>query len=653
MSRVAAVLEPEVDLRLGQMAVQAGLLSPEHLEVALQEQARGVQRGRKKPRRLGVILAEKKFLSDTVILRLLEEQEALLLVRERRRREDALLGRILVDADLAPATRVEECLALQEQALRAGAEKPQPLGDLLVARGYATKEDVGCALELQARTRLSCGTCRTEYGTDEIFRAALDECPSCRGALEVLLPPEKAAPSTPVPPEKPLDFGRYQVLRQVGQGAMGAVYEALDGELERKVALKVIRRDLKPGEKAKPDEVERFVREARLAAQLPRHPNIVSVYESGEESGRRYIAMEFVEGRTFAEWRQTSAVPLRKQVRILRDVALAVEHAHRHNVLHRDLKPGNILIDAQERPYVADFGLARSVNEEDHSGLISGTPDYMSPEQARGLPDLDGRCDVFALGAMLYEILSERPPFKGRTREETLRKLLSGESIPPPGRLSRFRPFSTVDSEIEDISLRALSPERSGRTPTARAFAEELDRWLLEKEKAARLALKSSWIPGGRKLWIAAGAVGLVSLLLGAFVVRAASSFPADRDLRRAESSARAGREEEALGLYGGILRQDPGHLAARAGRDSLLLRLVSDTVRDTDKAQAALEQARLDLSRCAGRLKEATLANEGRLRDELAEAESRVREADQRLAKARQRLGALLRQSEGIPKSS
>ena len=572
---------------------------------------------------------------------------------ERRRREDALLGRILVDADLAPATRVDECLALQEEALRAGTEKPQRLGDLLVARGYATKEDVGCALDLQSRTRLFCGTCRTEYGTDEIFREALDECPSCRGALEVLLPLEQAAPSTPVPAEKLQSFGRYQVLRQVGQGAMGAVYEALDGELERKVALKVIRRDLKPGQKAKPDEVERFVREARLAAQLPRHSNIVSVYESGEEGGRRYIAMEFVEGQTFADWRRTSAVPLRKQVRILRDVALAVEHAHRHNVLHRDLKPGNILVDAQDRPYVADFGLALSVSEGDRSGLISGTPDYMSPEQARGLSNLDGRCDVFALGAMLYEILSERPPYRGRTKEETLRKLLSGESVPPPGHLSRFRPFSTVDAQIEEISLRALRPERSRRTPTARAFAEELDRWLLEKEKAARRALKSSWISGGRKLWMAVGAVGLVSLLLGAFVVQAASSFPADRDLRRAENSARAGREDEALGLYSGILRREPGHLAARAGRDGLLLRLVSDAVRDTEKAQAALEHARLDLSRAAGRLKEATLANEGHLRDELAQAELRVRESEQRLEKSRQRLGSLLRQSEGIPKSS
>ncbi|HLY76052.1 MAG TPA: serine/threonine-protein kinase, partial [Planctomycetota bacterium] len=553
MSLGTTGLEPRLDLRLGQMAVRKGHLTAAQLQEALEEQARGVRRGRKRPRRLGVILAEKKFMTDTVILALLEEQEARLLSEQRRRREDVLLGRILVDALLIEVSQVEECLALQAQALEAGAEVPL-LGDLLVEKSYASRALIDQALELQAKVHLCCTACDQEQRISELPADSLDQCPACGGPLEALLEPdiEPQAADPSSPPSDPLEevssIGRYRVIRPLGQGAMGTVYEALDPELGRKVALKILRHDLEPGAGSTASEVNRFLREAKLVANLPRHAHIVAVYETGEQAGRHYIAMERIEGATFSEWRRKGGIPLRKQVRILRDIALAIQHAHDHGVLHRDLKPGNILVDAGERPYVVDFGLARTVapGSEDRPGLVCGTPDYMSPEQAQGSRDLDGRCDVYALGAMLYEVLSGKPPWKGAHPDEILLKLRSGESPPPPGRAARFRSFSSVDAGIEQICQRAIAAKVSDRTATARTLATELTLWMEAKDKASRDALRGAGKWTRRRILILTAGAGLLAIAL-AVGLRPAGLSPAQRELRRCEEYVRRARFQEAL----------------------------------------------------------------------------------------------------------
>ena len=643
--------EAKLDLRLGRLAVAKGRITRAQLDEALAEQARGVQRGRKKPRPLGVILAEKRFLTDAQVRELLEEQEARLLAEERRQREDRLLGRILVDGALVDAARVEECLQAQSRAIEEGEDPPPPLGELLIRKGYASDTDIEQALDLQTKVRLTCASCGKDCAIEDLNVESMDRCPSCGGPLEAQAsepepepepPPPPPAPPPPEPAPAP-DLGtisHYQVLRKIGEGGVGAVYEALDTQLNRKVALKILRSDLREGAGAGEKEVRRFVREAQLAANLPKHPHIVAVYEIGDQDGCHFIAMELIQGRTFDQWKRASAPPLRTQIRVLRDVALAVHHAHDHGTLHRDLKPGNILIDGHEKPYVVDFGIARPVKlkpgDPGLSGVIAGTASYISLEQAEGVPDLDARTDVYSMGAILYEILSGRTPHTGGSREEVLEKLRADP--PPPGGFARSRPFSTVDTAVERICLKAIARDRAQRTPSARAFADELTQWLESREKARAAGSRRP-----RKVLLIAGGALAVTILILVLVLALRPSGPDfQKDLRRARTLADSGRIEQALSEYERILVVAPALPAARDGRDEMRRRLMSDAVKEADAALSAVDAARARVAENAKALQEATLSNEGRLRDEQQAAKAQVREAEERLRAARERLKTL-----------
>jgi serine/threonine-protein kinase len=492
------------------MAVRSGRLKEEQLRLALEEQKAGVQRGRKRPRRLGAILAERRFLTDGEVRSLLEEQEARLLAEEARHRADGLLGRILVDAGFAKAAHVEEGLAAQAAAIGRGDPEPPLLGAYLVRKGYASAADVDQALEIQRSSALVCTSCRAPAPLDA------EKCASCGGALESPAPKEAGPPPTPAPapPAEVLPrLGRYEILRQIGRGGMGEVFEARDASLERLVAVKILR--LRAAWKGSgEDDVRRFRREAELAARLPKHPNIVQVYETGSEGNVHFIAMELVQGTTLNEWRKTGP-SLRRQVQVLRDVALAVQHAHDHEVLHRDLKPKNILVNPDGVPFVVDFGIARPMRDDPSvSGVVAGTASYMSPEQAKPGTTLDGRADVYSLGTILYEMLAGRSPFEGQSKEEIVRALRSG-SVPPPGGFSRSRPFSSVDAAIEKICLQAMAHDRDKRTPSAKALANALDVWLKSRERAP--GDKTRAIPrlkGCRTLFLAAAGAALAAALL-------------------------------------------------------------------------------------------------------------------------------------------
>jgi serine/threonine-protein kinase len=333
------------------------------------------------------------------------------------------------------------------------------------------------ALEIQRTSALACTSCKAPAPLDA------EKCAACGGALEAPAPREPGPPPAAPPPEEaPRRIGRYEIQRCIGRGGMGEVFEARDPSLERLVAVKVLRfrgswKDV--GE----DDVRRFRREAELAARLPKHPNIVQVYETGSDGDVHYIAMELVEGKTLGEWRK-SGPSIRRQVQVLRDVAQAVQHAHDHDVLHRDLKPKNILVDGEGKPFVVDFGIARPLRDDPSvSGVVVGTASYMSPEQAKHGVSLDGRADVYSLGTILYEMLAGRSPFEGQSKEEIVRRLRAG-SVPPPGGFSRSRPFTSVDAAIERICLQAMAPEREKRTPSAKALAAQLEGWLRSRERA-------------------------------------------------------------------------------------------------------------------------------------------------------------------------
>ena len=268
---------------------------------------------------------------------------------------------------------------------------------MLVERGYASVDSIRQSLAAQQKAILSCPGCGKRYNIAQYDPGKAYRCPACQGVLETpsslddvrvdrtatsldAVPASAAAPP-PAPPEPEFPpFGKYRLLRELGHGAMGIVYEATDTALKRKVALKM----MVPGNRPDPMEDERFVREGQLYAKLPRHPNIVGVYEAGLLDGRRYLSMELIQGQAMSNWRKTGSVTIRQQVKLLHDVALAVHHAHEHNVIHRDLKPENVLVDAKHRPFVTDFGLAKSLGHDVSmsltvAGLVVGTPAYMSP----------------------------------------------------------------------------------------------------------------------------------------------------------------------------------------------------------------------------------------------------------------------------------
>lgn len=271
-------------------------------------------------------------------------------------------------------------------------------------------------------------------------------------------------------------IGRYRLVRVLGQGAFGRVHLAIDEELQRQVAVKVPT----PDRFHKLEDAKTYLAEARTVASLD-HPNIVPVHDIGRtDDGSIYVVSKFIEGRTLRDWIKDDRPSHEESARLLAVVAEALQHAHRRRLIHRDVKPGNILIeDSTGTPYVTDFGLA--VREEDYLGCgsIAGTPAYMSPEQARGEGHrLDGRSDIFSLGVVFYELLTGSKPFRGSTTNELVHQIVSVDP-PPPRELDQ-----SIPSELERICLKSLAKRSSDRYTTAAELADDLLHWRHGPEQA-------------------------------------------------------------------------------------------------------------------------------------------------------------------------
>jgi serine/threonine protein kinase/Tfp pilus assembly protein PilF len=318
----------------------------------------------------------------------------------------------------------------------------------------------------------SCGACliETGLGSDEAV-AGVDD-------------PGRRSPML-------MDFGDYELLEQIGRGGQGVVFRARQKSLNRIVALKVIGL----GQWATEAHLKRFRLEAEAAASLE-HPGIVPIHEVGERDGSCYFSMKFVEGGQLDEVARREPMPIRRAVELIAKVARTVYYAHEHGILHRDIKPGNILLDAKGEPHLTDFGLARLVESQSsvtHTLDVLGTPSYMAPEQAAGNnAAFSSATDVYGLGAVLYQLLTGQPPFAGGTTYETIKLLLDTEPRQP--RLINPK----IDRDLATICLKCLEKDPKRRYSSALALAEDLERWLKHEPIQAR---RTGIFTRGRK-WV-------------------------------------------------------------------------------------------------------------------------------------------------------
>jgi tRNA A-37 threonylcarbamoyl transferase component Bud32 len=357
-------------------------------------------------------------------------------------------------------------------------------------------------------------------------------------------------------------FGNYELEEVLGRGGMGIVYKAIQRSPRRTVALKMIL----DSELASEASRRRFTLEAEMAAKLD-HPNIVPIYEVGDQDGQPFLSMKLVSGETLRKKIESGELSMRDQnpgsrstfrervsaaVRLVVAISRAVQHAHDHGVLHRDLKPGNIIVDQEGRAHLTDFGLAKMLVADSEGtrpasdtlpGMPIGTPSYMSPEQAQGLR-LSAASDIYSLGALFYEILTGKPPFEAATPLETLRKVLAEEPKNPRGLNPR------VDKDLNTICMKCLEKNPARRYLTAGALADDLERWQRQEPICARpagLGLRSA-------RWIARNRVGtalIVSLCAGLAValilLEQALARQRKLDLHRANNMQRLSHDVEAM----------------------------------------------------------------------------------------------------------
>jgi predicted Ser/Thr protein kinase/tetratricopeptide (TPR) repeat protein len=588
---------------VGKLALQKGIVSAAQLKECLAEQAALQKAGQKRP--LGVIMVGRGLMTDEDLLTLLEEQRKVLAERSNYAqiaKEDFLFGQILLKQGVATSDEINQALRLQAEAAERGEMNVPRLGQILIQMGVTQEKAIQQTLKLQYKTLYECPGCTLKYNLVQADPGKQYRCKKCDAILAPKPPGtgikadesayglnlEVASDLPPEVAQADLDpsnqFGKYILVRELGKGGAGVVHLAYQKELKRFVALKLLRGD--------DSEMEgRFVHEAQIAARL-RHPNIAAVYEIGKHLNVSYIALEYIDGVSLD---QRGRLPLRQACQILRDVAIAIQAAHQMNIIHRDLKPQNILLDRNDRPYVSDFGLARELRSRDmtEKGIVVGTPAYMSVEQAVGDRDLDGRTDVASLGAVMYEILTARQPYRGATQIDIALAVINQTPVPPRHLLP------DIPVALEAICLKAMAKLRENRYPTAGAFAEDLQRWLEGEPVSAR--------PSGRVVstvrrlskhrtmpWIAAAAAAaalLVSLVV-AFVRR-------ESDVRNrliaAQSLEVGGRFEEALRLTEGI--PDAALQAARL-REAIRVRQQEEQRRVIwEKAVAILGQAKPGLS--------------------------------------------------------
>ncbi|HTF56609.1 MAG TPA: protein kinase [Planctomycetota bacterium] len=469
----------DVGTLVAKLALRSKLISQAQFETVSQAYA---ESGGRKP--YGAILLESGIITGGALTRLLHEHQ-----RKISERIEEIFTRRIIEKGYATDGSIREVRATLEDIRLHGFDFD--MLELLVKRSAITHPQASelrqylrtkvliCPICLRTEPRnghenaVSCPDCHEEFSA-----GASDKLMSRFVTVAAMFNADGAAPaagpvssiSSPTLPEIPPQLGAYRVNREVGRGGMAVVYEAEDLRTGTRVAIKV----LKAGSALDKSNLSRFYSEIEALQKLS-HPNIVKVLGVGESGGHHFYAMQFIDGRGLDRMVNECKQDLRKTVAWVRDIAHALDSAHDQGIVHRDVKPGNILVDLAGRVYLTDFGLAlrdRAVRVT-LSGTTLGTPNFMSPEQARGERNkLDRRTDVYSLGATLYNLCTGRVPYWENTPELVVQKILHEDPKPP----MELNP--TIDRPLQIIILKAMDKEPGNRYPSCAAMAEDLDRWL-------------------------------------------------------------------------------------------------------------------------------------------------------------------------------
>ncbi len=620
------------DILLGRLAVGKKLLSQEQVRAALRAQAAETPR-----RPLGDVLVSEGLLSPEQVEGLLSLQAAYLAKERRtaggpRRLEDVIFGKILVKHGLAPEEAVNRALAAQAESEESGSGGSRRLGEILVEEGTVAPDVVSKVLEFQEKKILACTGCGAQwnvanYDPDRDYR-----CRTCQGPLAIpaLLkdvgvagtltlgrgtPQDDLTPATigaeGLPSGVTIEefegagrtrvdrgtlatrtgggpragaeggdedatgalegrsVGGCKILKKLGQGGMGAVYLAEHVGLDKKVAIKVIRSVA--GTPA--SLVQRFLREAKSAAKLA-HPNVVQVFNVGEDRGFHFIEMEFVEGRSVRDLIAEEKLDLEETIRILRECLKGLGEAHRQGLIHRDVKPDNILVARTGQVKIVDFGLARAVeggegDDITRSGQILGTPHFMSPEQCDG-QKTDQRTDIYSLGATVYNMLTGEKPFVGETAMAILMKHINEDAAP----IREKAP--DVPEDLENIVFRMMAKRLEDRYAAAEDVLADLDKWdaggaiaapprrrRRSGRKALVLVTLLALMAGGGAAAVATGLVPIAGLPGAGGAGRGGG--PEETPLQRAERLVQAYEYEKAIPLLDAYLKKSPGDAKAVA----------------------------------------------------------------------------------------
>jgi WD40 repeat protein/predicted Ser/Thr protein kinase len=454
---------------------------------------------------------------------------------------------------LATLERID-CVCLEFEAAWKRDEQPRIEGYLGATQGLERRELLRELLLLDVDYRRHRGEIPTIAEYQRRFEKDSDLLPHILEQLSTVAQPE----TTPIRKEQPCSelklpcrFGDYELLSLLGEGGMGVVYRARQSTPDRIVALKIIRPDrlatAVSGQQQK--VIERFRAEAQAVAQLE-HDNILPLYDVGEINGRPFFSMRHVEGRGLEEVLRNGPMPDLAAAAILEPVARAVHYAHSRGLVHRDIKPRNILLDGNGRPYVTDFGLAKSLasgQELTQTLEVLGTPAYMSPEQALGQSELGPATDIYSQGATLYELITGRPPFRAASVAETLRQVIHDEPVSP----RRLNP--AVHRDLETICLKCLQKEPRHRIESAAQLADELQRFQRGEPILSRpisfTARGASWCrrnPQQAGLVLAVTVVLMLGTVVSsAFAVRNRRLADSERELR--EEAEDAGQQQKRL----------------------------------------------------------------------------------------------------------